>query len=108
MPTIMGPNVAKTGDNVTLSCHASSHPPSTYKWFFNGSNVANMSKYYTPPLTKDMSGKYVCEAYNNVTGMNSTAYTMLNVVGETWMASFMFLLNSFSCVQMGKGGSGGI
>lgn len=80
MPTIMGPNVAKTGDNVTLSCHASSHPPSTYKWFFNGSNVANMSKYYTPPLTKDMSGKYVCEAYNNVTGMNSTAYTMLTVV----------------------------
>ncbi|XP_036929480.1 carcinoembryonic antigen-related cell adhesion molecule 5-like [Acanthopagrus latus] len=80
MPTIMGPNAAKTGDNVTLSCHASSHPPSTYKWFFNGSNVANMSKYYTPPLTKDMSGKYICEAYNNVTDKNSTAYTMLTVI----------------------------
>ena len=46
-----------------------------------------------------MSGKYVCEAYNNVTDMNSTAYTMLTVVGETWMATFMFLLSSFSCVQ---------
>ncbi|XP_073342285.1 cell adhesion molecule CEACAM5-like [Pagrus major] len=80
MPTIMGPNAAKTGDNVTLSCHSASHPPSTYKWFFNGSVVANMSKYYTPPLTKDMSGKYVCMASNNVTGMNSTAYTMLTVV----------------------------
>ncbi|XP_042345094.1 carcinoembryonic antigen-related cell adhesion molecule 5-like [Plectropomus leopardus] len=79
MPTITGPNVAKTGHNVTFSCHASSNPPSSYKWFYNGSVVASMSEYITPPLTKDMSGMYTCKAYNNITGENSTAYTMLTV-----------------------------
>ncbi|KAM6935828.1 cell adhesion molecule CEACAM5-like [Lycodopsis pacificus] len=80
MPTIMGPNVTKTGDNATFSCYASSNPPSSYKWFFNDSLVANTSDYVTPPLTKDMSGKYICMAFNNITGKNSTAYTMLTVL----------------------------
>lgn len=88
VPIIMGPNVAKTGDNVTLSCNASSNPLSVYKWFFNDSVVANMSEYVTPPLTRDMSGMYTCMAYNNITVKNSTAYTMLTVVGETWKAFF--------------------
>ncbi|XP_068568969.1 carcinoembryonic antigen-related cell adhesion molecule 5-like [Cebidichthys violaceus] len=79
MPSIMGPNAAKTGDNATFSCYASSDPPSSYKWFFNDSLVANMSDYVTPPLTKDMSGMYTCMAFNNITGKNSTAYTMLTV-----------------------------
>ncbi|XP_070767908.1 carcinoembryonic antigen-related cell adhesion molecule 1 [Enoplosus armatus] len=80
MPTIMGSNVAKTGDNVTLSCYASSNPLSFYKWFFNDSLVANTSEYVTPPLTIAMSGMYTCMAHNNITGKNSTAYTMLTVV----------------------------
>lgn len=79
-PTIMGPNVAKTGNNVTLYCNASSKPPSNYKWYFNGSVVSNMSAYVTPPLTTGMSGKYTCVAFNKVTGKNSTASTMLTVV----------------------------
>ncbi|KAK9514052.1 hypothetical protein VZT92_027541 [Zoarces viviparus] len=80
MPTIMGPNVAKTGDNATFSCYASSNPPSSYKWFFNDSLVANTSDYITPPLTEDMSGMYTCMAFNNITGKNSTAYTMLTIL----------------------------
>ncbi|XP_035528094.1 carcinoembryonic antigen-related cell adhesion molecule 1 [Morone saxatilis] len=86
-PTIMGPNMAKTGDNVTLSCYASSNPVSIYKWFFNDSVVANTSEYVTPPLTRDMSGMYTCMAYNNITGKNSTAYTMLTVLAPVTMAS---------------------
>ncbi len=89
MPTIMGPSKAERGDNVTLSCHASSNPLSSYKWFFNDSVVSHMSEYVTPPLT--MSGIYTCMAYNNVTGKNSTAHKMLTVVGETWIPTFMFL-----------------
>ncbi|XP_051262576.1 carcinoembryonic antigen-related cell adhesion molecule 1 isoform X2 [Dicentrarchus labrax] len=79
-PTIMGPNMAMTGDNVTLSCYASSNPVSIYKWFFNDSIVANTSEYVTLPLTRDLSGMYTCMAYNNITGKNSTAYTMLTVI----------------------------
>lgn len=82
MATIIGPNVAQTGDIVTLSCDALSYPPSNYTWFFNGSTVANMSDFVTPPLTMDMSGIYTCMAYNNMTGKDSLAYTRLTVHGE--------------------------
>ncbi|KAK2844805.1 hypothetical protein Q5P01_011464 [Channa striata] len=75
MPTITGPSVGKTGDNITLSCYASSVPPSTYKWYFNGSLVATTSL-----LKVSMSGNYVCMAYNNITGLNSTALKTFTVV----------------------------
>ncbi|KAM6994822.1 cell adhesion molecule CEACAM5-like [Tautogolabrus adspersus] len=80
MATIMGPKAAISGDNVTLSCYASSNPSSSYMWFFNGTKVANTSEYVTPPLTSDMAGKYTCMAFNSITGKNSTAYKMLKVV----------------------------
>ncbi|KAK2910039.1 carcinoembryonic antigen-related cell adhesion molecule 1 [Channa argus] len=80
MPTITGPNVGRTGDNVTLSCYASSVPPSTYKWYFDGSLVANTSEYMTPLLTINMTGIYTCVAHNDITGLNSTAKKMLTVV----------------------------
>ncbi|XP_055359198.1 hemicentin-1-like [Betta splendens] len=80
VPTIMGPNTALAGDNITLTCSASSYPPSTYAWFFNGSLVAHTSAYVTPPLTTNMTGIYTCVAHNNVTGLNSTAHKMVTVV----------------------------
>ncbi|KAF1388153.1 hypothetical protein PFLUV_G00087260 [Perca fluviatilis] len=87
MPTIMGPNMAKAGDNATFSCYASSNPTSSYKWFFNDSLVANTSQYVTPLLTKEMSGMYTCMAFNDITGKNSTTYTMLTVLAPVTMAS---------------------
>uniref|UniRef100_A0A8C2ZKQ0 Ig-like domain-containing protein n=1 Tax=Cyclopterus lumpus TaxID=8103 RepID=A0A8C2ZKQ0_CYCLU len=74
MPTIKGPNAAKTGDNATFYCIASSNPPGSYTWIFNNSVMANMSHYNyyaTPPLTKDMSGKYTCIVFNNITRKNN-------------------------------------
>lgn len=88
MPTIMGPRAAKTGDNATFSCHALSNPSGSYSWFFNNSQVSNMSDYVTPPLNKNMSGKYTCMVFNNITGKNSTAYRMLTVFGEIWIFLF--------------------
>ncbi|XP_065813952.1 hemicentin-1 [Labrus bergylta] len=80
MPTITGPKAAIPGDNVTLSCYASSNPSSSYIWFFNSTKVANTSEYVTPPLTSDMVGMYTCMAFNGITGKNSTAHTMIKVV----------------------------
>ncbi|XP_060905399.1 hemicentin-1-like [Labrus mixtus] len=80
MPTITGPKAAIPGDDVTLSCYASSNPSSSYMWFFNGTKVANTSEYVTPPFTSDMVGMYTCMAFNGITGKNSTAYTMIKVV----------------------------
>ncbi|XP_029928007.1 carcinoembryonic antigen-related cell adhesion molecule 1 [Myripristis murdjan] len=79
-PTITGPAFATAGHSVTLSCSVSSHPPSHFRWFFNGSMVANTSEYITGPLSSNMNGKYVCMAYNSITGRNSTAYKMLTVL----------------------------
>lgn len=54
--------------------------------------VATVSQYVTGPLTVDMSGKYTCMAFNNVTGRNTTAYTMLTVYGKLFALLFMFIL----------------
>uniref|UniRef100_A0A3Q1IZK3 Ig-like domain-containing protein n=1 Tax=Anabas testudineus TaxID=64144 RepID=A0A3Q1IZK3_ANATE len=91
MATIMGPNAATTGDNINLTCYASSYPSSIYTWYFNGSVVANTPLYVTPPLTTNMTGIYTCVAYNNITGLNSTANQMLTVVGKTGMVILMSL-----------------
>lgn len=85
---IKGPEFAVAGRSINLTCSASSHPPSHYKWYFNHSIVANTSEYVTAPLTSYMSGKYICMAYNNITGYNITAYQMLTVIGEAWMTFF--------------------
>ncbi|XP_027868419.1 hemicentin-1-like [Xiphophorus couchianus] len=76
----IGPNVAKTGDNVTLTCWADSAPLSLYQWHFNGVLVSNMSEYMTPSLTEEMSGEYTCTAINSISGKNSTASIMLKVI----------------------------
>ncbi|XP_058503808.1 carcinoembryonic antigen-related cell adhesion molecule 5-like [Solea solea] len=80
MPTIMGPTLVKAGTNVTFICNASSHPPSHYTWYFSDTPVATTAVYVTPPLTEAMSGMYMCQAYNNITGLNTTKHTMLTVV----------------------------
>ncbi|XP_034029878.1 carcinoembryonic antigen-related cell adhesion molecule 5-like isoform X2 [Thalassophryne amazonica] len=78
---ITGPKTALVGSSVTFNCTAESWPMSDFKWYFNGSLVANTSKYETPPLTFNMSGTYTCMAHNNITGQNATANTMLTVLG---------------------------
>lgn len=79
-PTIMGPSVVKSGYNITLTCNASSNPPAHYKWYFNGSVVADTAEYVTPRLTEDKSGNYTCTAFNNITCQYKTAHKMLTVV----------------------------
>lgn len=94
MPNIMGPNMGILGSNVTLSCMAESVPPSLYRWYFNGNLISNMSEYMTPPLTKDMSGNYICVAYNNITGKNSTASMTLTAMGKVVLKEvFGFMQN---------------
>jgi len=82
-PVITGPSSALTGKQVTFNCSASSVPLSQYSWYFNGSLVANGSQYVTGPLTRDETGHYMCMAFNNITGRNTTAYTMLTVYGNS-------------------------
>ncbi|XP_046896168.1 carcinoembryonic antigen-related cell adhesion molecule 5-like [Hypomesus transpacificus] len=79
-PTLFGPWLAASGANVTLTCSASSQPPSTYTWLFNGSQVATGSVYESGPLTSHNNGEFTCMAFNNITNKNSTASHMLTVI----------------------------
>ena len=81
-PVIMGPWLNLTSQNVTLTCTASSQPPSTYTWLFNGSQVATGSVYESGPLTSHNNGEFTCMAFNNITNKNSTASQKLTVIGE--------------------------
>nr|XP_029537447.1 carcinoembryonic antigen-related cell adhesion molecule 5-like [Oncorhynchus nerka] len=83
MPIITGPALGGTGHGVTFNCSASSQPLSQFSWFFNGFQVATASEYDTGPLTLASQGEYTCVAFNNVTGINSTASKMLTVVGHS-------------------------
>ncbi|XP_030606030.1 carcinoembryonic antigen-related cell adhesion molecule 5-like [Archocentrus centrarchus] len=80
MISVMGPSLAKAGDNVTFSCNATSTPPSLYMWYFNDVLVSTESEYVTPPLTSNMSGQYICMAFNSITGKNISASKQLDVV----------------------------
>ncbi|XP_047216035.1 carcinoembryonic antigen-related cell adhesion molecule 5-like isoform X2 [Girardinichthys multiradiatus] len=93
MPSITGPNVVKSGNTVTLRCWAISVPQSQYRWFFNGSLVSNKSEFMTPPLTKTMSGDYICMALNNITDKNSTASIKLTVIDPIQNVSIEELSN---------------
>lgn len=77
------------GENVTLTCSAPSRPPSSYKWMFNGSVVAETSTYVTPPFTAEMNGMYTCMAYNNFTNKSSTAHKMIVALCESLFCPFL-------------------
>uniref|UniRef100_A0A3P9HGJ3 Ig-like domain-containing protein n=1 Tax=Oryzias latipes TaxID=8090 RepID=A0A3P9HGJ3_ORYLA len=77
---ISGPNLKKTGDNVTLSCQAESNPPSLFMWYFKDAVVSNMSTFNSPPLTKELSGQYICVAFNNITNLKSNVSINLSVI----------------------------
>lgn len=85
---VMGPKLAKAGDYVTFTCNAISNPPSIYEWYFENVLVSNKSEYVTPSLTTSMSGKYLCVAFNSISGKNSTADIMLTVIGKTYVTIF--------------------
>lgn len=86
--SISGPGIVKVGDNVTLTCFAPSNPPSSYKWLFNGSKVAETSTYVTPAFTTDTNRMYTCVAHNNVTGLYSTAHQMVISIGKGFSGFF--------------------
>lgn len=80
---ISGPETAEVGSNVLLNCSAFSQPASQYSWFFQGSKVAEGSVYQTDSLSLNSSGEYTCLAYNNITGINSSATCNLKVIGRS-------------------------
>nr|XP_055065809.1 carcinoembryonic antigen-related cell adhesion molecule 1 [Misgurnus anguillicaudatus] len=77
---ISGPDVSAVGSIVTFNCSADSQPQSQYSWYFNGLKVDNRSVYTTGALSVSNSGRYICMAYNNITGQSSNASKDLTVI----------------------------
>uniref|UniRef100_A0AAY4AJ73 Ig-like domain-containing protein n=1 Tax=Denticeps clupeoides TaxID=299321 RepID=A0AAY4AJ73_9TELE len=79
---IVGPSISELGSNVTFHCSSTSQPACMYTWHFNNSIVATGQTLEMNHLPLSRSGLYTCEAYNNVTKMNTTAFSQLMVIGK--------------------------
>lgn len=82
-PEITAPTAALTGAHKVLNCSSASDPPSRIQWSFNDSLLANTSTLAIGPLTLNMSGTYMCKAFNDITNKTSIAFTMLTVFGNS-------------------------
>ncbi len=80
--TISGPNSAKDGYRVTLTCSADSRPQSDFYWFFNNqSSVRETGAVIQFSATKENEGDYTCKARNPVTNI-TMKQTKAFTVGE--------------------------
>lgn len=95
--TATGPDVVAEGSSVTFNCSSVSRPQSQYSWYFNGSKVAVGSVYVTAALPRNHSGQYTCMAFNNITGISSSASVQLTVLGKLFN-SVLHLTETSKCV----------
>ncbi|KAJ8289836.1 hypothetical protein GJAV_G00005890 [Gymnothorax javanicus] len=86
-PVIKRQGLAVLGATVTFTCTALSQPPPQYSWYFNGTMLAHGAMYETVPLTFVNQGTYTCQAYNPITGKNSSAAIELNVTAPIKITS---------------------
>ncbi|XP_062818226.1 carcinoembryonic antigen-related cell adhesion molecule 5 isoform X3 [Anolis carolinensis] len=69
----------KTGSSLNLSCTAVSNPPANYTWRFNN-ETHDGSNWEIDILTVSHSGKYICEAFNEETGLNQSHFLEIKVL----------------------------
>ncbi|KAI5234587.1 Carcinoembryonic Antigen-Related Cell Adhesion Molecule 1 [Manis pentadactyla] len=69
----------RTGENLSLSCHAVSNPPAQYSWLINGRPKQSTQELFTPNITANDSGSYTCIAHNSGTGVNRTTVKTIKV-----------------------------
>ncbi|KAI5234574.1 Carcinoembryonic Antigen-Related Cell Adhesion Molecule 1 [Manis pentadactyla] len=69
----------RTGENLSLSCHAVSNPPAQYSWLINGRPKQSTQELFTPNITANDSGSYTCIAHNSGTEVNRTTVKTIKV-----------------------------
>ncbi|XP_030076323.1 V-set and immunoglobulin domain-containing protein 10-like 2 [Microcaecilia unicolor] len=55
---------ANEQEEVTLTCLASSNPPSHYMWFYNNSQIFSGQMYVISKISRTQTGSYTCLAQN--------------------------------------------
>uniref|UniRef100_A0A673CH26 Ig-like domain-containing protein n=1 Tax=Sphaeramia orbicularis TaxID=375764 RepID=A0A673CH26_9TELE len=78
---ISGPNKVSVETPLTLSCSSESTPTATYTWKHNGTVIHHSSEYTKDSAEFTDSGKYICEATNNITEKTDSKMHRLEVTG---------------------------
>nr|XP_061108032.1 carcinoembryonic antigen-related cell adhesion molecule 1-like [Conger conger] len=103
---IQGHREIEVGDTVVLTCSASSVPPATFTWTFNGKETGVLTEEYTiEKALIDYSGTYTCLARNSVTGLSiSSAPRLLTVTVPTPIGAILGgTFGALACVALAGG-----
>ncbi|XP_061107908.1 hemicentin-1-like [Conger conger] len=96
----------EVGNTVVLICSASSVPPATFTWTFNGTETGVLTEEYTiANALIDYSGTYTCLARNSVTGLNiSSAPHLLTVTVPAPLGAILGgTFGALACVALAGG-----
>ncbi|MCI4386614.1 hypothetical protein PGIGA_G00064500 [Pangasianodon gigas] len=95
--TEMGFSVREKG-NISLTCQASSNPPSQYVWFYNNSQVYTGPQLTITKITRMHSGNYTCLAQNTYLNTRSKKTLTLTVYypPDGFPSCTMFPANNYS------------
>ncbi|XP_060702702.1 V-set and immunoglobulin domain-containing protein 10-like 2 isoform X4 [Hemiscyllium ocellatum] len=66
-------------DTVSMTCSASSNPPSQYIWFHNNSQIYTGQQFVIERIARSQTGSYMCLAYNTVLNARTKTTIILTV-----------------------------
>ncbi|XP_051952666.1 sialic acid-binding Ig-like lectin 7 [Xyrauchen texanus] len=93
------------GNNLTLKCLSNANPPAAHRWFRQWASkeeeLGFTAQVISFTATRENSGEYICEAQNQLGGMNSTKL-LIDVPGTYFIALLsilgVFLLLMFAVI----------
>eukprot|EP00061_Rhincodon_typus_P012100 g37604.t1 len=66
-------------DTVSMTCSASSNPPSQYIWFHNNSQIYAGQQFVIERIARSQTGSYMCLAHNTVLNARTKTTIILTV-----------------------------
>ncbi|XP_034410038.1 carcinoembryonic antigen-related cell adhesion molecule 5-like isoform X2 [Cyclopterus lumpus] len=78
---IHGPSEIYLNGTLKLICSAESEP-AAYTWTLNGTKIHNSSVIFKTNTNYSLSGNYICEVMNHMTGKTSSAAHLLSVKAQ--------------------------
>lgn len=71
-----------SGSNLTMLCSAQSSPPAQLGWAIRGEFVSKGPLLEVFGVTKEHTGPYTCQAFNNLTNLSSSITKHILIGGE--------------------------
>uniref|UniRef100_A0A8C3G272 Ig-like domain-containing protein n=1 Tax=Cyclopterus lumpus TaxID=8103 RepID=A0A8C3G272_CYCLU len=93
---IHGPSEIYLNGTLKLICSAESEP-AAYTWTLNGTKIHNSSVIFKTNTNYSLSGNYICEVMNHMTGKTSSAAHLLSVKGTKMVLMVFLAVLSYHC-----------